>query len=187
LGEAIAAGWVEVTDRASASVTDLVLRNRGTKIVLVMDVAGVNGTIAGADVFDQPRTAAILWSKLVRSYAMDAIDQGPAAPVDHAQAMQFLARSQDARCEVFPSLALGEEVQLEGHGVVGAALVCRSTPVHIGLFRADIRVRDERHTSSTRMSSASQAGGGSTPNSKRDERSTAASADGQRTNCMGGS
>lgn len=37
LGEAIAAGWVEVTERPAAAVPKLVLRNRGRTMVLVLD------------------------------------------------------------------------------------------------------------------------------------------------------
>lgn len=37
LGEAIAAGWVEVTERAAATVPELVLRNWGKSMVLVLD------------------------------------------------------------------------------------------------------------------------------------------------------
>ena len=98
-------------------------------------IVALDGGIAGAEIFDQSRTAAALWPKLVRSYALDAPDGSGGALVEHGGAVGFLARTQGARCEVYPSLALGEDVRLEGDGVIGAALVYRSVPVHIGLFR----------------------------------------------------
>lgn len=91
LGEAIAAGWVEVTERAAASVPELVLRNRGRTMVLVLD---------GEEI-----------------------------------------------------VALGQDVRLQGDGVVGAALVYRETSVHTSLFRTrDAGSRSARATGMARVS-----------------------------------
>jgi hypothetical protein len=98
-------------------------------------VVALNGRMAGADLFDQPRTAKFLWSKLVRSYALDALEGAPGQPVSRDRATRFLKRTKGAHCEIFPSLALGEDVRLENEGVVGSALVYEDTPIHVGLFR----------------------------------------------------
>jgi hypothetical protein len=97
-------------------------------------VVGLGDEVVGADLFDQPRTARTLWPKLVRSYALDAFEGKRKASVDRDRAGQLLTRARDSRSEVFPSLALGEDVRLEGAGVVGSALVYRDTPVHASLF-----------------------------------------------------
>ncbi|MBI4317146.1 MAG: hypothetical protein HY675_01540 [Chloroflexi bacterium] len=99
-------------------------------------IVALNGQVAGGDIFDRPRTARMLWPKLVRSYALDALE-GPAAPaVERQRAVNLLERTRGARCEVYPSLAVGEDVRFQGDGVVGAALVYQETPVHVGIFRA---------------------------------------------------
>jgi hypothetical protein len=98
-------------------------------------VVALNGHIAGADLFDQPRTARVFWPKLVRSYALDAMEGSSGAPVSRDRAVRLLERTRGARCEVFPSLALGDDVRLEGEGVVGSALVYQETAVHVSLFR----------------------------------------------------
>ncbi len=98
-------------------------------------IVAVNGHVAGADLFDQSRTAAALWHRLLRSYALDALEGEPATPVEHSRAVRLLERARGARAETFPSLALGEDVRLEGEGVAGAALVYQGTPVHVSLFR----------------------------------------------------
>ena len=100
-------------------------------------IVALDGRVTGADLFDQTRTASVLWPKLVRSYAMDVLDgeRGPA--VDHDQAVALLTAALGARSEVYPSLGLGEDVRLEGEGVAGAALVHQSRPVHVSLFRVD--------------------------------------------------
>jgi len=98
-------------------------------------IVALGGRMAGADFFDQPQTASVLWRKLVRSYALDALQGGSGAEVDHWRALRLLARTRGARTDVFPSLALGEDVRLQGDGVVGSALVYEGTPVYVNLFR----------------------------------------------------
>ena len=98
-------------------------------------IVALGGRMAGGDLFDQPRTAKALWGKLVRSYALDALSGEAGEPVARERAVRFLGRFRGARGEVYPSLALGEDVRLEGDKAVGAALVYRGTPVHVSLFR----------------------------------------------------
>jgi hypothetical protein len=92
--------------------------------------------MAGADLFDQPATAEALWPKLLRSYAMDALDSSEGATVERQRAVRLFERTRVTRAETYPSLALGEDVRFDGDGVVGGGLVYEETPVHITLFRA---------------------------------------------------
>lgn len=113
-------------------------------------LVALNGQVAGGDVFDQAGPAQALWPKLVRSYALDALEGEPGRVVSREDALELLGRLRRARAEVYPSLALGEEVRLEGERAVGSGLVYQGTPVHISLFRTD---GGERATVQTRLSS----------------------------------
>jgi len=95
----------------------------------------LGGRMAGADLFDQPSTASKLWGKLVRSYAMDALDGEAGGPVERARAESLLKRLVGARTESFPSLALGQDLRMDGKGAVGSALVFEGIVVHMGIFR----------------------------------------------------
>ncbi|MHB0868506.1 MAG: ARPP-1 family domain-containing protein [Chloroflexota bacterium] len=95
----------------------------------------LNGRMAGADLFDQPATAGKLWQKLVRSYAMDALDGEKAEPVARERAERLLKRLVGARAESFPSIGLGQDLRLEGDRAVGSALVFEGIVVHLGVFR----------------------------------------------------
>lgn len=107
-------------------------------------VVGLNGQVAGADLFDQPRTAEVLWPRLIRSYALDVATNGPTDSLSPDRAAGFLGRARDARCGVYPSLALGHDVRLQGAGVFGAALVYESVVVHASLFPAGDAPRTAR-------------------------------------------
>lgn len=108
---------------------------------IVLDATGlivaIGGQVVGADLFDQSRTAAALWPKLVRSYALDAVSARLGGTVGRDEALRLLERTRGAHNEVFPSLTLGHDVRFEGDSVVGAALVYENTPIHVSLFRTD--------------------------------------------------
>jgi hypothetical protein len=115
-------------------------------------IIGLGGKITGADLFDQPATAEALWPKLRRSYALDALEDSTGETVAQEQAEGLLARARGARCQVYPSLALGEDARFDGDGVVGGGLVYEETPIHISLFRAD----DQTTTRAGMLARASQ-------------------------------
>lgn len=96
---------------------------------------GLSGKMTGVDVFDQPETAARLWSRLIRSYAMDALHCPPADPVGPDRAKRLLERLAGARAESYPSPGLGQDVRLEGDGAEGSALVYENVVVHLAIFR----------------------------------------------------
>jgi hypothetical protein len=114
-------------------------------------IVALNGQVVGADLLDQLRSAEVLWPKLVRSYALDGLVGAGGGPVTRESAVELLERARTAHGEVYPSIALGEDVRLEGEGVVGGALVYEGTPVHVTLFRPT----GEEHASPGRMARAS--------------------------------
>ena len=99
----------------------------------------VDGVPSGLELFDSPATWRKLVPKLVRSYALDAIDRGaaagaPGASSDTGRALiDQLASSESA---VFPAVGEGEDVRLTGGGLTGAALVALDRAVHISAFPA---------------------------------------------------
>jgi hypothetical protein len=96
----------------------------------------LHGKVVGADLFDQPATLAKLWPKLLRSYAIDALEQPDqsAAPLTAEALSDWLRSAARVEAKPFPSPGLGEDVRLQGQGVVGAGLVVEGRPVHVQLF-----------------------------------------------------
>jgi len=105
----------------------------------------LNGRMVGADLFDQPATAAKLWDKLVRSYAVDADMAQRHEPVARERAERLLKRVVAARWEQFPSIGLGTDLRLSGDGAIGSALLYEGTVVHMAIFRIHRRHSQGEH------------------------------------------
>jgi hypothetical protein len=99
----------------------------------------VRGRLAGVDLFDRPETLTRLWPKLVRAYAIDALEEPESteAPLTPEAVRQWLLSATAAKAEPFKSPGLGDDVRLEGPNLVGAGLVVREQPVHVELFAED--------------------------------------------------
>jgi len=99
----------------------------------------INGKILGVDLFDKPSTLNKLWPKLIKSYAMDALEYGNVDQklLHPESAIEWTRSAQSARQEWFDSPGVGQDVRIEGEMLVGAALVVEQQPVHLELFRED--------------------------------------------------
>ncbi len=96
----------------------------------------VNGVVAGLDLFDHPDTWARLMPKLVRSFAVEAIDSSDprseyALPED---VTAFLAGIGEAPASVFPSVGLGEDVRIASDGMTAAGLLHDDQLLHLCAF-----------------------------------------------------
>jgi hypothetical protein len=96
-------------------------------------VFAIDGRPVGLEVFDSPRTFGATLGRLVESYALDAMERpGKAHPApDAARVAEFIARAGTARPEVAKAVGEGEDVRLEGPGLVGEALVVDGRVVHL--------------------------------------------------------
>ena len=100
-------------------------------------VAVIDGQARAADLFDKPETLAEFWPRLVRSYALEAVNAGPtddSIAVAAAQALLDFGVSASHTATAFPAHGLGEDVRLEAPDVQGAALVHAGVAIHAVLF-----------------------------------------------------
>ena len=96
----------------------------------------IDGRIVGLELFDAPATWRTLAPKLIRSYAVDAIDRrrAPRSKVAADEAQRFLERVAESEASVFPGTGLGSDVRLSGPALSGAALAVSDRAVHISAF-----------------------------------------------------
>jgi hypothetical protein len=135
-------------------------------------IAAIEDRVICADLFDSASTLEKLWSRLVSSYAMDALETGwirrqasagassgasaeqsekrteteraDAATVTAQQAAEFLRIPEDAEVETFPSPGLGENVRFRHRRLSGHALIHEDLTVHAALFGPEERAADLR-------------------------------------------
>ena len=93
--------------------------------------------INGLDLFDAPATFRKFMAKLLRSYAMDAIEspQPDARPPVEAVVRKFLDDMQAAALERFPALGEGEDLRIGSDEVAGGALFADNRVVHLCAFQ----------------------------------------------------
>jgi hypothetical protein len=99
----------------------------------------INGEIVGADIFDQSRTLKRLFAKLVKSYALDAIEKhrtGPELVPDRDDARHFLQLVLEPGVSIhdYQSPGEGRDVRITSRRINGAALVVAQRAVHVSLF-----------------------------------------------------
>ena len=97
----------------------------------------IDGRAAGIELFDSSAAFERYLPKLVRSYALDALETLGSEPIapSEAAARGFLERLCNAAAESAPALGEGEDVRLTGSGIAGGALVAGGRVVHLAGFQ----------------------------------------------------
>lgn len=96
----------------------------------------ISGRLIGLEVFEHPEMLRKMLSKIVRSYALDAMHQDDDHRALSKQSVEgFLAEIAGAEVQRFPAVGSGEDLRLTGKTVTGAALVEGGHVVHLCAFR----------------------------------------------------
>jgi hypothetical protein len=112
----------------------------------------VNGRLAGLDLLAGPDLLDRLLPKLVRSYALDALDEERAGEDSthlasgtaglaaiRAAVREALEQAAGLSATRHRAIGRGEDLRIKGEGLVGAALVADGALVHLGLWAAAYR------------------------------------------------
>jgi hypothetical protein len=120
----------------------------------------IDGAVAGLDLFDKETTLAKVLPKLVRSFALDAVEDSSDQKPDESdeRATQFVGLVAQAGVEQFPAVGLGEDLRLSGRAVSGGGLYVDGAIVHLFAFpgqaartrEAPDRIRSRIHRASIR-------------------------------------
>ncbi|MAG31155.1 MAG: hypothetical protein CL908_09740 [Deltaproteobacteria bacterium] len=92
--------------------------------------------IEGLELFDCPQTLAEMLPRLIRSYAIDAIESvgsSERSPTPES-AEDLIRRLQRAEFERYPAIGEGTEVRLSTPRVIGAGLLAQGRVVHLVAF-----------------------------------------------------
>jgi hypothetical protein len=100
-------------------------------------VVAIGGRVVGVELFDSTAAFSRYLDKLVRAYALDAIerkaDEPPSAPSER-DARAFLDLLWSTHAERFKALGEGEDIRLTGQGIAGGALAAGGRLVHLAAF-----------------------------------------------------
>jgi len=96
----------------------------------------IGGRILGLDIFDHAETTRRFFQKLVRSYALDALDRDPTAHQPATIEAVSALVTQIGAAEGFAEQAtgLGKDVRFDGPEISGAALWAQERYVHVCAF-----------------------------------------------------
>lgn len=99
----------------------------------------IDGEIAGWDILSRESAFAIIFPKLVKSYAMDALMKERKGMVacqkPEEEANKFLAEIRDCKQDKYPSTGQGFDYRFEGIDKVGSALVVQEEVIHTAFFK----------------------------------------------------
>lgn len=104
-------------------------------------VFAIGGCLLGLDLFDHPEVARRFFQKLVRSYALDALDAVPNTdkPTSAETLTGFVARISAAPNFSDQAVGLGKDVRFKGPEISGAALWAQERYVYICAFATDAK------------------------------------------------
>lgn len=96
----------------------------------------LNGRGAGLEVVARPEAFAGVFSKILRSYAIEALEVSPssALPTAGSAAAGFMAALSASIASAAPGVGLGETLALRGAGVSGSALTHQGELIHMAAF-----------------------------------------------------
>jgi hypothetical protein len=124
-------------DRHAAAVEEFVhgLRSVDGQLGAVFHV---NGHLVGLELFGAADLFARLMPKIVRGYALDALDDafGHAASCRAPDGAALLSALGRCRLTRHRAVGLGEDIRLSGPGFTGAALFAAGKPVHLTTYTA---------------------------------------------------
>lgn len=98
----------------------------------------INGKIRGVELFDVSATCAKLMPKLIRSYALDAIEERQDAAANDAQSITaFIQAVATARADSFKALGEGDDLRIRSSSITGGALAAHDRVVHLCAFSSN--------------------------------------------------
>jgi hypothetical protein len=135
----------EIFDRHRGRVEDYVAAFRSVA-TQTGALFAIGSKIAGLDLFDRKSTLAAMLPKLVRSYAIDAMERsrGEAEPATGDDAKSFLDKVAETEIETYGAVGLGNDLRLRGEGLVGGGLAVDGELIHLAAFALTDQGEDER-------------------------------------------
>jgi len=99
-------------------------------------VAAIGGRFVAMDVFDSPTTLAVIWHRLVASYAMDAESavDAPNKPFSAKAVEVLLEHVAEQQCQAYAAVGLGHDLRFDAPNLLGQGLEVGKHLLHMSVF-----------------------------------------------------
>ena len=105
----------------------------------------INNRFACLDLFDKGGTLTKLWGRLLKSYAIEALNsKSSALKSPRPEPGELKEALLGSECSSYPSVSMGEDFRLTGKGIIGAGLAIEGELVHLSVFPAGQTERQNR-------------------------------------------
>ena len=122
-------------------------------------VLGLGETLC-LDAVSRPDAFAAIWPKLLRGYLLDALERLDGRSTQTERLLGFVDEVADAPARRGPSVGLGDDLRLQGPGVLGSGLVLGDETIQLSAFTAvDGEDEDAGDRSATRSRDAAGTSG----------------------------
>ena len=95
----------------------------------------INNRFVCLDLFDQPATLEKLWPRLLKSYAVEALNTpGRESSKPKPEPAKIVEAIDKSKYLTYPSVGHGQDLRLNGPGIIGAGLIVEEQIVHLSVF-----------------------------------------------------
>lgn len=108
----------------------------------------INNSFVCLDVFDSHQTLVKLYSKLIESCALDAMEsqkKKKKQTIPDVSAMEKIIKDiSESETESFQSVGIGEDLRIKAKGLIGSCLILEGKLIHLAVFYAESRMAENR-------------------------------------------
>lgn len=110
----------------------------------------INNRFSCLDIFDKSQTLEKLWTRLLKSYALEALNtRGRCLKYPHPEPAELSKAIETSEYLTYPSVSLGQDLRLTGPGIIGAGLIVDEELIHLSIFPATEKERRSRNNIQT--------------------------------------
>ncbi len=99
--------------------------------------AYINNRFSCLDLFDKSKTLEKLWTRLLKSYALESLNtRGRSLKNPRPEPAELKKAIETSEYLTYPSVSMGQDLRLTGPGIIGAGLIVEEELIHLSIFPA---------------------------------------------------
>ncbi len=108
-------------------------------------VVYINNRFSCLDLFDKSTTLEKLWTRLLKSYALESLNTRSSSLKNlRPEPAELKSAIETSQYLTYPSVSMGQDLRLTGPGIIGAGLVVEEELIHLSIFSASEEKKGNR-------------------------------------------